>query len=70
MDDTIEIELDGTKEIIEKGTTIATLMDLVNERDPHLIVERNGRCIYPQNYKKTEIKAGDIIEFINPNLGG
>jgi len=40
------------------------------ELDPNLIVERNGRFVYPKDYPDSIIKENDRVEFINPNLGG
>jgi len=33
-------------------------------------VEQNGRYIYPKNYDTCMVMENDMIEFINPNLGG
>ncbi|MEJ2660007.1 MAG: MoaD/ThiS family protein [Desulfobacteraceae bacterium] len=38
--------------------------------DPDLIVELNGRFVYPRDYATTIVGAGDRLEFINPNFGG
>jgi len=35
---------------------------------PHLIVEQNGKYIYPLSYDSQTVFEIDIIEFINPNL--
>ena len=66
----MEIELNGLKEIIPENISIIDLIDLFKEGDPDLIVEVNNRYIFPKNYKTTMIMENDVIEFINPNLGG
>lgn len=64
------IHLNGIKEIIPEGMTINSLIEWAKEGDPHVIVERNGRYIYPSSYDSQSIFENDVIEFINPNLGG
>jgi len=66
----MEIELNGLKETIPENISITDLIDLFKEGDPDLIVEVNNRYIFPKKYKTTMIKEDDVIEFINPNLGG
>ena len=64
------IQLNGMQETIPENLTIDQLIEFIKEGDPHLIVEVNGRYIYPKNYTTCQVKDNDIIEFINPNLGG
>ncbi len=64
------IQLNGMQETIPENLNIAGLIEFIKEGDPHLIVEVNGRYIYPKNYAACLVKDNDIIEFINPNLGG
>lgn len=53
-----------------ESTFITHLIAHFEERDQHLIVEHNGRFVYPQHYSTTRVREGDEIEFINPNFGG
>jgi|APMed6443717190_1056831.scaffolds.fasta_scaffold1380983_1 thiamine biosynthesis protein ThiS len=64
------VQLNGIKEIIPEGMTIKALIKWAKEGDPHLIVEQNGKYIYPSSYDSQPVFENDIIEFINPNLGG
>lgn len=66
----MEIELNGLKETVPNGLTIMGLIELFKEGDPDLIVEQNGRYIYPKDYDTCYVNENDSIEFINPNLGG
>jgi len=66
----IEITLNGLKERVPEGTTIAGLIEMSGEEDKHLVVERNNRFIHSQAYHTTLISEGDRIEFINPDFGG
>ncbi|HOD75601.1 MAG TPA: sulfur carrier protein ThiS [Syntrophorhabdaceae bacterium] len=66
----IEIILNGLKEKVLAGTTIADLIKMSGEEDKHLVVERNNRFIHPQTYHATPLSEGDRIEFINPDFGG
>jgi thiamine biosynthesis protein ThiS len=66
----IEITLNGHRESIAERTTLSQLIAQFDEGDMHLIVEQNGRFVYPQDYDTTIVCHGDRIEFINPNFGG
>ncbi len=64
------IRLNGIEETVPEGLTINELIQWVKEGDPHLIVEQNGRYVYPSSYDSRRVEENDVIEFINPNLGG
>jgi len=64
------VQLNGIKEVVPEGMTIKALIEWAKEGDPHLIVEQNGKYIYPSSYDSQTVFENDIIEFINPNLGG
>lgn len=66
----IGIVVNGFPEDVPEGSSVASLIKLFNEYDKDLIVEHNGRFIYPQQYETAVISEGDRLEFINPNLGG
>lgn len=70
MTSNIDVTINGFVESVKKTATLSQLIDLFNERDVHLIVEHNGRFVYPQEYDAISVAAGDMIEFINPNIGG
>jgi len=66
----IEITLNGFSEKISDGVTLSSLIVKHGDGDVHLIVEVNGRFVYPQRYGETVIRKGDRVELINPNFGG
>lgn len=70
MDKTIEVIINGIKETLAENTTISQLIVGYKEGDVDLIVERNGRFVYPRNYAEIILLNDDRIEFINPNFGG
>ena len=70
MEDEIQIVVNGLRESAPQNATIHRLIRIFREDDAHLIVEHNGSFVYPQNYDKTVVKEGDILEFINPDFGG
>ncbi len=70
MDNTIEVIISDLKEIVPENVTITELIVRFKERDINLIVEHNGRFVYPRAYIKTHLANGDRLEFINPNFGG
>jgi sulfur carrier protein len=70
MAGTIQIEVNGFQESVPENATISQLISLLKEQDVHLVVELNGRFVYPQQYEKTNVSQGDTVEFINPDFGG
>jgi thiamine biosynthesis protein ThiS len=70
MTSPIKVTINGFAESVSLAATLSELIDRFEERDVHLIVEHNGRFVYPQEYDTTIVAAGDTIEFINPNIGG
>jgi thiamine biosynthesis protein ThiS len=66
----ITVIINGFAESVDSGATLSQLIDRFQERDVHLIVEHNGRFVYPQEYDAICVAAGDTVEFINPNIGG
>ena len=67
---TITCVVNGFQESVPAGTTLAGLIVHFKEGDGDLIVEHNGRFIYPKDYPSTPVAPGDQVEFINPNFGG
>jgi len=70
MNKEVEITANGFKEKIPENMTISRLIAHFGENDVHLIVEHNGRFVYPQKYSETILSESDTIEFINPEFGG
>jgi thiamine biosynthesis protein ThiS len=66
----ITIRINDLPEQVPAGSNLETLIQQFDERDPDLIVELNGRFIYPGDYAAIIVNAGDEIEFMNPNFGG
>jgi thiamine biosynthesis protein ThiS len=70
MNDTMEIAVNGHKETVPGSSSLYALIHHFKEYDGDLIVEHNGRFVYPRKYAETIVREGDAIEFINPNIGG
>lgn len=70
IEKTLKIIVNGLEEAVDEGTTIAHLVEVHGEGDAHLIVERNGRFVYPQDYGGTRVEAGDELELVHPDFGG
>jgi len=67
---TIPILVNGMEEEVPKGATLAFLIEHFQEKDPALIVEHNGRFVFPKEYSTTIVSSNDRVEFINPDFGG
>lgn len=70
MGDTISVIVNGLEEKVAPGTTLAELIEHCREMDPDLVVEHNGRFVYPKQYPVTTVAANDRVEFIHPHFGG
>ena len=66
----IEIILNDMPQRVPADCSLEALIRSLEETDPDLIVELNGRFVYSRNYATTIVSAGDRLEFINPNFGG
>ena len=40
----------------------ADLIEQFDERDKHLVVELNGRCVFPPKWPEVSVNAGDRVE--------
>ncbi len=70
MSETIQIIVNGLREAVPAGSTMASLIELFEEDHPELIAELNGRFVHPQDYAAREVGEGDRVEFINAAFGG
>lgn len=68
--ETITVVVNGFEESMPAGVDLDWLIAHLEEGDTDLIVEHNGRFVYPKDYAATALAAGDRIELINPNFGG
>jgi sulfur carrier protein len=66
----MEIIVNGFKETVPDNSKISDLIVFFEEGDAHLVVELNGRFVYPNRYDSTVVSEGDRIELINPSFGG
>ena len=66
----IEITVNDRSEQVPAHSSLEDLIRRFGEDDPHLIVELNGRFVYPREYVSTRLVESDRLEFINPNFGG
>ncbi|RJX34875.1 MAG: sulfur carrier protein ThiS [Desulfarculus sp.] len=66
----ITIQVDGFPEQAPAGTTLAQLIERLSVQHQDLIVEHNGRFVYPRDYAKLRLNEGDRVEFILPAFGG
>ena len=68
--DKIEVMINGFREKVPNGATITELILKYDEVDSAMMVEQNGRYVYPQDYDTTQPEAEDVLEFIHPDFGG
>jgi len=68
--DRIEVIINGFREKVSKGSSITALILAYDEMDSAMMVEKNGRFVYPRDYETTVVEPGDVLEFIHPDFGG
>ena len=66
----MEIIVNGFREEVGPGVSLAALIVMFEEQDDSLIVEVNGRFVHPRDYETFVIEAGDKVEMIHPAFGG
>lgn len=70
MAEAIEIVVNGLGEIVPANSTISQLIAQFGENEDQMIVEHNGRFVYPHEYAATLVAEGSRLEFIYPDFGG
>jgi sulfur carrier protein len=70
MSSIVQIFVNGLPEKVPATATLAELIVNFNEMDRDLIVEHNGRFVFPHEYSTTRVAPEDRVEFIHPNFGG
>jgi thiamine biosynthesis protein ThiS len=70
MDADVQVTVNGLPEHVPASATLTQLIVRFAEQDPDLIVEHNGRFVFPCDYESIRVVPGDRIEFIHPNFGG
>ena len=66
----MELILNGFPEEITDNITVQELLDTMQEDDPAVIVEVNGRFIHRKDFKTHSLHNGDTVELIHPSFGG
>jgi thiamine biosynthesis protein ThiS len=70
MPEKLTVIINGCEERVPENSTILSLLELFGEHNDHLIVEHNDFFVPPHRYDSIKVNEGDVVEFINPNLGG
>lgn len=66
----VDVIVNSAPEQVPERSTIAALIERFEEGDKHLVVERNGRTVFPREWGTTNVAPGDRIEFIHAAFGG
>ena len=66
----MDITINGFKEKVKKGLSITELILKYDELETGLMVEQNGKYVYPKDYDAIFPDEGDELEFIHLDLGG
>lgn len=66
----INISVDGFPDQVPAGTTLAQLIERHQAQHKDLIVELDGRFVFPRDYASTRLAPGSRVELIHPAFGG
>ncbi len=66
----IEVQINGVREEIESGTTVALILENKEVRQEMVAVEINGELVQKGEYPTLTLKAGDEMEFLHYMAGG
>jgi thiamine biosynthesis protein ThiS len=70
MAEEIDVVVNGRPERVPADSTIAALVRRFEGGSGPLVVERNGRFIFPADYGSTVVAPGDRLEMVHPAFGG
>jgi thiamine biosynthesis protein ThiS len=70
MAEEITIVVNGRPERVPAGVTIEALVQRLEGHAGPLVVERNGRFVFPADYAATVVESEDRLELIHPAFGG
>ena len=66
----IEVQINGVKENIVSGTTVASVLQSRSLRQEMVAVEINGELIQKGKYPTLTLQPGDEMEFLHYMAGG
>ena len=69
-EENIRVTINGQVETVPPGYTIAQLVAWLGHTGPHVLVEHNRQYIFPEQWSRRTIHAGDRLELIHPLFGG
>jgi thiamine biosynthesis protein ThiS len=70
MADDIGIILDGFPEQVPQGLTLQDLIALKSAQHKDLVVELEGRFVYPRDYSSIYLQPGARVELLYLAFGG
>lgn len=66
----IEVQINGTKEQVEPGTTVSGVLVAKEVRPEMVAVEINGELVPKGKYETLALQTGDVMEFLHYMAGG
>ena len=66
----MNVRVNGDDRQVEDGATVAGLLSACGFPLRLVVVERNGRVVYPENWEATPVEAGDVFEIASFVGGG
>ncbi len=66
----MEVVINGKKEQLDDGSTVANVLEKRNVRKEMVAVEVNGEVVHRDQYELLVLKDGDKVEFLFYMAGG
>jgi sulfur carrier protein len=70
MSESIDVVVNGQSRLVNRGTTVAVLLDQLGLGGRTVAVERNREVVPRASHASTELSAGDRLELVTFVGGG
>lgn len=69
-DGSLQLQVNGAPRVVEPGTTLLGLIELLGLDRRYLVVERNGEPVPRERLGQIQLHDGDCLELVRPVAGG
>tara|TARA_B100000686_G_C16549759_1_gene841903 strand:+ start:769 stop:969 length:201 start_codon:yes stop_codon:yes gene_type:complete len=66
----MEIVVNGNQQILDSGSSLQDLLELLQMSQGRIAVELNGRIVPKSSFQKYQLSEGDEIEIVHAIGGG
>lgn len=66
----MKLVLNGEPREVEEATSVDELLRFLGFADTPVVVEHNGRALFPREFAETRLDEGDRLEIVRVVAGG